>query len=299
MESVLIVGCGHVGCRLARERVAEGVPVTGMVRSEAGAARVRATGAEALRADLDRPETLTGLPSAGAELYHLAPPPAEGDTDPRTEALLAALEGRLPRRIVYISTSGVYGDCEGRWIDESAPIRPGTPRGRRRAAAERSLREWSARSGVPVVILRVPGIYGPDKLPLERLRKGLPLLDAAESPFTNRIHVDDLVQALRAAMARGEPGAAYNVSDGHPSNMTDYFNHIADAFGLPRPPTVSRTEAAEKLSAGMRAFMDESKRLDNRRLREELGVVLRYPDLDAGLAQCRAERSRINPPACG
>ncbi len=290
MESVLIVGCGHVGCRLARELRAEGRRVTGLVRSEAGAERVRASGAAVLRADLDRPQTLSDLPAEGAALYHLAPPPAEGDTDPRTEALLAALEGRPPRRIVYISTSGVYGDCGGRWIDETAPLRPGTPRGRRRAAAERSLHEWSTRTGVPVVVLRVPGIYGPDKLPLERLRKGLPLLAEADSPFTNRIHVDDLVQALRAAMARGKPGAAYNVADGHPSNMTDYFNRIADLFGLPRPPTVGRAEAAHRLSAGMRAFMDESKRLDNRRLREELGVMLRYPDLDAGLAQCRAER---------
>ena len=144
---------------------------------------------------------------------------------------------------------------------------------------------WQAATGVPVVILRVPGIYGPGKLPLERLRKGLPLLREADSPYTNRIHVDDLIVTCRAAMERGRPGAAYNVSDGQPSNMTDYFNRIADFTGLPRPPTISRDDI-DQLSPAMRGFMDESKRLSNRRLREELGVTLLYPTLEDGLAAC-------------
>jgi nucleoside-diphosphate-sugar epimerase len=201
---------------------------------------------------------------------------------------LAALTGALPRRVVYFSTSGVYGDCAGGWVDESHALRPATPRARRRADAESALRTWSAATDVAVVILRVPGIYGPGKLPLERLRKGLPLLREDDSPYTNRIHVDDLIAACRAAMARGTPGAAYNVSDGQPSNMTDYFNRIADFTGLPRPPVVGRDEI-ERLSPGMRAFMEESKRLDNHRMREELGVELRYPTLEAGLAACLEE----------
>jgi nucleoside-diphosphate-sugar epimerase len=285
---VLIVGCGYVGQRLARQLRAEGRAVTGLVRGAESAAALRTLDVTPLQVDMDAAADLPALPSAGAELYYFAPPPAEGDTDPRLRRVLAALAGALPKRIVYISTSGVYGDCAGAWVAETHPLNPTTPRARRRADAEAALHEWSAATGVPVVILRVPGIYGPGKLPLERLRKGLPLLREEDSPYTNRIHVDDLITACRAAMQRGQPGEAYNVSDGQPSNMTDYFNRIADATGLPYPPVIGRDDI-EALTPGMRAFMEESKRLDNRRMREELGVVLRYPTLEAGLEACLAE----------
>lgn len=286
--AVVIVGCGYVGRRLARALLAEACPVTAVVRSTESAAVLQSVGITPLQLDLDASDEMPALPAAGAELYYFAPPPAEGNTDPRLRRLLAALTSGLPERIVYISTSGVYGDCAGAWVDETHPLHPTTPRARRRADAEAALHDWSIATGVPVVILRVPGIYGPGKLPLERLRKGLPLLNEADSPYTNRIHVDDLIAACRAAMQRGQAGAAYNVSDGQPSNMIDYFNRIADATGLPRPPLVSRDEI-DRLSPGMRAFMEESKRLDNRRMREELGVELRYPTLEAGLAACLAE----------
>ncbi|MBI5462628.1 MAG: SDR family oxidoreductase [Gammaproteobacteria bacterium] len=282
---VLIVGCGYVGQRLARQLRAEGRDVTGLVRSAASAAALQALGVTPVQVDLDAATELPAVPTAGVELYYFAPPPAEGDTDPRLRRVLAALTAGLPRRIVYISTSGVYGDCAGAWVDETCPLKPSTPRARRRADAEATLREWSATSGVPVVVLRVPGIYGPGKLPLERLRKGLPLLHEVDSPYTNRIQVDDLIAVCRTAMNRGMPGAAYNVSDGQPSNMTDYFNRIADATGLPRPPLIARADI-DRLSPGMRAFMEESKRLDNRRMREELGVELRYPTLEVGLNAC-------------
>lgn len=288
MTPVLIVGCGYVGRRLARGLLDEGRTVSGVVRSAESAAALHDLGIVPVRTDLDQDCTAGTLPAAGAELYYLAPPPPTGDDDPRLQRVLAALREGSPRRIVYISTSGVYGDCAGAWVDESHPVQPATPRARRRAAAESALQSWSAATGVPVVILRVPGIYGPGKLPLERLRKGLPLLYEADSPFTNRVHVDDLVAACRAAMTRGRPGAAYNVSDGQPSNMTDYFNRIADRVGLPRPPLVGRADI-DRLGPGMRAFMEESKRLDNRRMRTELGVVLRYPSLESGLDACLAE----------
>ena len=288
MAPVLIVGCGYLGRRLARQLLADGRAVTGIVRSAESAAALAALGIAAVRADLDEESLVNPLPAAGAELYYFAPPPASGDDDPRIRRVLATVTGAAPRRIVYVSTSGVYGDCAGAWIDESQPLNPTTPRARRRAAAERALQSWSAATGVPVVILRVPGIYGPGKLPLERLRKELPLLREEDSPFTNRIHVDDLVAVCRAAMERGRPGAAYNVSDGQPSNMTDYFNRIADRVGLPRPPVVARADI-DALSPGMRAFMEESKRLDNRRMREDLGVELRYPTLEAGLDASVAE----------
>lgn len=285
---VLIIGCGYVGQRLARQLLAEGCSVTGMVRSAASAQALAALGIDAVQADLDADAALPALPSTGAEVYYFAPPPGEGEDDPRLRRVLAAFVGALPRRIVYLSTSGVYGDCAGAWVDEYHPLNPTTARARRRAAAETTLAEWSSDTGLPVVILRVPGIYGPGKLPLERLRKRLPLLRAEDSPFTNRIHVDDLIRVCRAAMTRGRPGAAYNVSDGQPSNMTDYFNRIADRAGLPRPPVVERADI-DRLSPGMRAFMEESKRLDTRRLHAELGVELRYPNLEAGLDACLME----------
>lgn len=284
---VVILGCGYVGRRLARELRAEKRPVTGLVQTAASATLLEAMGVVALRIDLDKPP-VPALPVAGAEVYYFAPPPPSGTTDPRLEQVLAAFGTARPRRIVYISTSGVYGDCNGAWIDETRPLNPVTPRARRRAAAEAALLDYSQTTGVPVVILRVPGIYGPGKLPLERLRKGLPLLRAEDSPYTNRIQVDDLVTACRAAMQRGVPGSAYNVSDGAPSNMADYFNRIADVTGLPRPPTVAREEI-DRISPGMRAFMEESKRLDTQRLREQLGVQLRYPDLESGLRASLAE----------
>ena len=285
MNAVLILGCGDIGRRVARACRADGARVTGLVRSDAAAARLREAGIEVLQADLDGP--LPHLPARDAEVYYFAPPPPAGDTDPRMASALPALaRDGLPRRIVYISTSAVYGDCGGAWIDEDAPLRPDTGRGRRRLDAERQLLDWGTRHGVPVVILRVPGIYGPGRLPLERLRKGLPLLREDQCPYTNRIHADDLAAICRAAMARGTPGSAYNVSDGHPSNMVDYFNRIADRAGLPRPPTLDREEAQRALTPGMLGYMRESKRLKNARMLRELGVELQYPELEAGLASC-------------
>ncbi len=285
MNAVLIVGCGDIGRRVAQSCLQSGAATTGLVRSEASAVRLQAQGVQALRADLD--QALPALPAAGTNLYYFAPPPPQGEVDTRMAAVLAALERQgLPHRVVYISTSAVYGDCGGAWIDESAPLAPDTARGRRRLDAERQLQRWSTRTGVPVVILRVPGIYGPGRLPLERLQKGLPLLREDQCPYTNRIHAADLATICMAAMARGTPGAVYNVSDGHPSNMVDYFNRIADRAGLPRPPTVDRSEAEQQLTPGMLGYMQESKRLDNGKMLRELGVRLRYPELDAGLDSC-------------
>lgn len=287
MNPVCIAGCGYVGRRLARHYLQQGIAVTGIVRSVKSGDSLAAEGIEPLVVDLDALDDSVMLQLATPSCFYLAPPPPEGGQDPRIRKFLQALGAHpVPGRIVYISTSGVYGDCEGAWIDETQPLRPETPRARRRADAEAALHEWGQRQGNSIVILRVPGIYGPGRLPLDRLRKNLPVLREADSPFTNRIHVDDLVASCIAAMARGQPGAAYNVSDGHPSNMTDYFKRIADWAGLPRPPEVSRDEAQQVLSPGMLSFLKESKRLVNRRMIGELGVELRYPDLESGLSSC-------------
>jgi nucleoside-diphosphate-sugar epimerase len=283
---VIILGCGYIGHRLAEDYRARGIQPCCVVRSQPSAQTLEQAGFSVLRLDLDQPD-FADLPTAGSDLFYLAPPPAEGLHDPRLRALLARLEGSArPRRLVYVSTTGVYGDCRGRWVDESSPVSPQTPRARRRLDAERALAQWAKHNGGEYVILRVPGIYGPGRLPLERIRKRLPLLRPEEAPYTNRIHADDLVQACVAAMQRGRLGEVYNVCDGHPSTMAEYFLQVADLAGLPRPPLVGLAEAQQVLSAGMLSYQRESRRIGSRKLVEELGVVLRYPSLETGLPAC-------------
>ena len=288
MAPTLIIGCGYLGRRVATRLAShpDGDEVTGLVQSEASAARLRELGIRPLVADLDRPLDAP-LPSAGADVFHFLPPPAEGREDPRSARLLEtfARDG-TPRRLVYVSTTGVYGDSAGEWVDETRPAAPQADRAHRRWDAEQRLRQWSQAAAGELVILRVAGIYGPGKLPLARLRKGLPVVAESESPYTNRIHVEDLVSACVAAMRRGENGGVYNVSDGRPGTMADYFGRIAARAGLPAPPQIRLAEAGERLSAGMASYMAESRRLSNRRLTEELGVELAYPDLESGLDSC-------------
>lgn len=277
----LIVGCGDIGLRLARRLRDRGLACTGLVRSATRAAQLQAQGIAARAIDLD--DDPSTLPDA-TQVWWFAPPPTEGESDPRLRRWLAS----APRvqRIVYLSTSAVYGDCAGQWIDEDAALRPQTARGRRRLDAEQALRAFVAASATELVILRVPGIYGPGRLPRERLQRGLPVIREDECPWTNRIHAEDLAQAALAAMDRGRPGAAYNVCDGQPTTMTDYFTRCAALLGLPAPPRVSMDQARVQLTAAMLSFLEESKRLRNQRLLGELGVVLRYPDLAAGLPSC-------------
>ncbi|MHB8471266.1 MAG: SDR family oxidoreductase [Gammaproteobacteria bacterium] len=285
MNRVLIVGCGAIGRRVAVLCLAEGRTVTGLVQSAASAAGLQAAGITPWQIDLDDSIALAEVKCADQAVYYFAPPPAADETDPRMTHFLAAIAADdLPQRIVYISTTGVYGDCDGAWITEAQPVNPRTPRGKRRLDAENSLRVWSAQTGVPVVILRVPGIYGPGRLPAERIRKGLPVLREADAPYSNRIHAEDLARICVAAMQRGTPGAVYNVADNQPTTMSHYFNQVADALGLSRPPAVSMAEARATLTPAMLSFIEESRRIDNRKLREELGVELLYPDLESGLA---------------
>ena len=283
MQAVLIVGCGYVGVRVAAAWRARGAFVRGMARSEPSAAMLEEQGITPLRADLDVPATLRSLEAGGALVYYFAPPPASGTVDTRMRAFVDAVSmGEHPRRIVYISTTGVYGDSRGEWVSEETPPRPGSDRGRRRLDAENALSDWGQRQAIPVVLLRVPGIYGPGRLPEERLRRAEPVLREDQCGFTNRIHVHDLVRACVAAGEDCEAGV-YNVSDGSPATMTAYFNAVADATGLPRPPAIGLDEADGRLSAGMLSYLRESRRIDNRRMREVLGVTPEYPDLLSGL----------------
>jgi nucleoside-diphosphate-sugar epimerase len=282
---VLIVGCGYVGRRVAAVHLGRGQPVAGLVRSAASAQALERDGIAPVCADLDGQPP--DLPTLDAGVYYLAPPPETGATDPRLRAFLDALPRTgQPRRIVYVGTTGVYGDCGGDWVDESRPANPSVDRARRRWDAECRLREWSASTGAELVVLRVAGIYGPGRLPLDRLRRALPMVAEDEAPWTNRIHVDDLAAVCVAAMERAPNGGVYNVSDGHPGNMADYFNRVADMAGLPRPPVVRLADASGQLSEGLLSYLRESRRLENGRMLRELGVTLRYPTLDEGLPGC-------------
>lgn len=283
---MLIIGCGDVGRRVACHYTGLGIPVTGVVRSAASAQALQRRGIQPKRVDLDQ-DPLPAQPSRGERVFYFAPPPDKGVTDPRMLRMLEAFrrDGE-PHRLVYISTTGVYGDCAGAWVDETRPVNPGADRARRRLDAENRLRSWSRDSGAELVILRVAGIYGPDRLPLARIREGLPLVRAEEAPFTNRIHEDDLVQACVAAMEKSVNGELFNVSDGHPGTMAEYFDAIADRAGLSRAPKIAMAEAEAHLSKGMLSYMRESRRLGNRKMLDLLQIELKYPTLEQGLAAC-------------
>jgi len=233
--------------------------------------------------DLDRPETLV-LDKVDAVL-HLAPPPGEGDEDTRTANLLAALEkGRiLPRRLAYVSTSGVYGDCGGARVDESRPVAPQTARGRRRADAERRLALWCSSRGARLTVLRVPGIYAADRLPLARLRAGTPVLRAEDDVYTSHIHADDLAAVAARSLEDDAAGGIYNAADDSEIRMADWLDLVADRHRLARPPRLPRAEVKARVSPELYSFMNESRRLDNARLKGGLGVRLRYPTVYEGL----------------
>jgi nucleoside-diphosphate-sugar epimerase len=233
--------------------------------------------------DLDRADTLNI--AGGHMLLHCAPPPHDGETDTRTANLLAALEKAsiLPARVVYVSTSGVYGDCRGERVDESRPLSPQTPRARRRVDAERRIAEWCASHNAVLTVLRVPGIYAADRLPLERLRAGTPVLRAEDDVYTNHIHADDLAMIVARALDDDAPAGIFNANDDSGLKMGEWFDLVADLYGLPRPLRIPRSEAAGKIPPGLLSFMSESRRLDNRRLKQVLGVRLRYPTVHEGL----------------
>ncbi len=240
-------------------------------------------------ADLDRPETLSALASADAVL-HCAPPPARGAADPRTANLLASLEkaGILPARFVYVSTSGVYGDCGGAHVDETRPVHPQTDRARRRVDAEAQLTRWCRARAIPLLVLRVPGIYAEDRLPLERLRAGTPVLRMEDDVYTNHVHAADLAAIVVRALEEDAPAGVYNTSDDSEMRAGDWMDLVADRCGLPRPPRIARSEAASRLPAETRSFLGESRRLVNRRLKEQLGIRLRFPTVADGLPAARA-----------
>ncbi len=301
---VAIVGCGDIGLRvlalLRAQPAARRRRVLALTSRAERAPLLRGAGALPLQGDLDQPSTLRRLAAliGAGELLHLAPPPADGGADPRTAHLLQALArqrgldarratasaGR--QRLVYASTSGVYGDAGGARFDETRTPHPATARARRRVDAERRLRQAGRGGALHVSILRVPGIYALDRPggdPRERVARGVPVLAAADDVYTNHIHADDLARACMAALRRGAPQRIYHACDDSELLAGDYHDRVADLHGLPRPPRLSRDEAAQRLSPLQLSFLGESRRLDNRRLKRELRLVLRYPSIEQGL----------------
>lgn len=284
MRRLLIIGCGDVALRmlpLLRGRYR----IYALSHSPERFKTLRAQGVTPLRGDLDDPHSLDAIVGLAHDVVHFAPPPAHGVRDSRTQHLLAALARRqsLPQQMVYISTSGVYGDCNGDLVTETRPTRPRTDRARRRANAERQLREWGARNRVRVSILRVPGIYAADRLPLARLASRTPALAAEDDAYVNHVHADDLARIVVAALYRGHPNRSYNASDDAPQKMGDYFDLIADRFGLPRAPRITRAQAEGSIPPSLLSFMLESRRLVNQRLKRELRARLRYPTVQQGI----------------
>ena len=283
MKRLLIVGCGDIALR-ALPQFVRNYQVFGLARKAEQADRIAALGAVPLTGDLDNPSTLQALPGAADLVLHLAPPGESGERDQRTANLIAVLSMRPPERLVYISTSGVYGDCGGAWVDEERPLAPQTVRAARRVDAERSLLAWGEQSGVAVTILRVPGIYAAERLPLTQLKRGAPVLRAEDDVYTNHIHADDLAAICQVALERGAAGRVYNASDDSEIKMGDYFDLVADRARLPHPPRIARTAAeAGAISEGLMSFMRESRRLSNTRMKAELGVRLRYPSVYEGV----------------
>lgn len=294
--SCLIVGCGYVGTRLAHA-AQEQRRVTALLRPGPRAAALAAAGVTTLPLDLDAEadETAaTALQDAvrGAAVAYLAPPPDSGVTDPRIERFLALLGAAAPACLAYVSTTGVYGDTGGATVDEDSPVMPGNDRARRRVAAEQAAAQWCARRSVRCAILRVPGIYGPWRLPLERLRAGEPALHPDDAGPGNRVHVDDLVAAILAVIDHPSASGTYNVTDGDHSSTTEYLLETARAAGLPMPPLVRRSEAPGRISPGMLSFLMESRRVDGRRLRDELHFAPRHSGLRSGIAASLAEMNR-------
>lgn len=285
-QRVLIVGCGDVGLRVVRA-LCKRLQLTVLSASGSRTAELHGYGVRVIKGDLDRPRSLRRLAGLAQRVLHLAPPPTEAWIDPRTRALVQALRLRAPpRALVYGSTSGVYGDCRGDLVSETRAVHADTPRARRRIDAERMVRFVGRSSGVRISILRIPGIYAPDRsngTPRQRLLAGTPVLDEEDDVFTNHIHADDLARACIAALWRGRPQRVYNTNDDTRLKMGDYVDLAADLYGLPRPPRLARDAARTRLPLAMLSFMGESRRLDNTRLKRELQLVLHYPTVAEGL----------------
>jgi len=285
-SSLLIIGCGDVGLRVVRALGAR-LRVFALTSSPARCGALRAAGVTPVVGNLDDAASLGRLAGLADAVLYLAPPPSSGATDPRLRALLAALSRRTrPARVVYASTTGVYGDCRGELVTETRPLNPTTDRARRRVDAESHLRAWGRATGARVSVLRIPGIYANDReggRPQERVARGTPVLAAEDDGYTNHIHADDLARACIAALWRGRAQRVIQVCDDSDLKTGDYYDLVADLSGLPRPARVPRSAASEHFSAAQWSFLNESRRLSNARMKRELRLRLLWPTVRENL----------------
>jgi nucleoside-diphosphate-sugar epimerase len=284
LQRLLIIGCGNIAFRTL-PHLNKHYRLFALVRSSEQHALLRSCGVTPILGDLDQPKSLVRLAGLANLIIHLAPPPNSGNTDQRTFNLLRALSKgcTLPHRFIYISTTGVYGNCDGERVFETRKLTPQTDRAKRRYDAEMKLRDWGIRKRVNVSILRVPGIYAEDRLPVERLKKQTPVLREQDDVYTNHIHAEDLARAILCALRYGQPCRTYNINDDSALKMGDYFDLVADHLKLPRPPRIPRAEAEKVFTENLLSFMQESRRLINFRMKKELRLRLFFSDPSSGL----------------
>lgn len=295
-QPVNIIGCGYLGKKLVQQllsrQLAETTDICTLVQTHNSQKQCAEYGVHSATMDLDDicsviPDTFKINQSL---LYYFAPPPGQGIKDTRIRHFLELLthitsrdSSTRPARVVLISTTGVYGNCHGQWIDETTPLNPGADRARRRVDAEQQIQSYCQSLAIPLVILRVSGIYGPGKLPLKRIMAKTPIVRKEDSPYSNRIHVDDLLEICLQAGLSEQIEGVFNCADGHPSTMYDYFVQVARTKNLPEPPSISLEQARTQLSSGMLSYMEESRRIDNHKLLSVFNITLKCPDLEQGL----------------
>ncbi len=301
MQAIIIAGCGYLGKKVAfqlmHQHRCEAKNILPLVSSPGSAEACQRVGLSALTVDLDKTLTAQQIAPLSQAFSHTAPiifyfipPPSRGASDTRALRFIdllsdiSALQDTTPAaKIILISTTGVYGNCHGQWVDETTSLKPQTDRARRRVDAEQQFQAYCRHQHIPLVILRVAGIYAADRLPLQRLREQQPIVREEDSPSSNRIHAEDLVTVCIRAAENPLITGIYNCADGHPTTMYDYFMRVARICQLPEPPVISLDEARSRLSAGMLSYMNESRRIDNRKMLKDFKLQLKYPSLNEGL----------------
>ncbi|NOY73347.1 MAG: NAD-dependent epimerase/dehydratase family protein [Gammaproteobacteria bacterium] len=282
----LVVGLGYIGELIAKAGLREEQEVKALIRSENKTQRLKQWDIAVTRADLDQ-HTERQLPINGdTDVFYTVPPQPNGEQDTRLRYFLSVLDAP-PASLIYISTSGVYGDYQGAWVTEEDQLKSTSPRALQRIDAENALLDWHTQNpDTHLVILRSAGIYGPNRLPVERLKRRAPLVKKNElHAYLNLIHADDLTQICRQATTDLKSGEKYNVSDGQPTTMTQYLNYVAEQLELPRSPIVSLAEAHKKISPAMMKYLSESKRLSNKKLLDTLQKKLLFPNYIEGVKQ--------------
>lgn len=291
MNEYTIIGCGDIGLKVAEELLKQDCSVQATVHFQEGAGTLESLGIMPLVANFDYQDEIPDLPLHGRKIFYTMPPQGGGSSDYRMLNFCRRLSAEnCPERVVYISTSGVYGDCGGELVTEERPLNPQTTRAKRRVSAETQLREQAEKLGFALIILRVTGIYGPGRLPISQLTKGHEVLKPEDAPLTNRIHSQDLARVCLAAMEKGEHGDIFNVSDGHPSSMSHYFMSVAELYNLPQPRQLGLAEAEKTMNPLTLSFLKESRNMSNRKMLDKLDIELLYPTLEKGLRACRKEK---------